>query len=172
MRRIKQRAAHADDHMMSVFPFAVITWDLDAVLGIFGPLVTSIAVLLAGLLLKQRIRSFGAALLVVGAAGVVSPPRGSRSGSTSTRTSSEVKHQRSLHSFPPGIGQRAGSVATGNGWRTTDADNLPGGWFLTFQKGGFTAAATFWRHELYDCEGDRTPEEDERCFNGLRLLRH
>jgi hypothetical protein len=63
------------------------------------------------------------------------------------------------------------SVATGNGWRTIDADNLPGGWFLTFEKGGFTATATLWRHELYECEGDRTPE-DEGCFNGLRLLRH
>jgi hypothetical protein len=64
------------------------------------------------------------------------------------------------------------SVAAENGWRMTDADNLPGGWFLTLEKGGLTATATLWRHGLYECAGDRTPQEDERCFNGLRLLRH
>jgi hypothetical protein len=63
------------------------------------------------------------------------------------------------------------SVAGENGWRITEADNLQGGWWLTFEKGGFRATVMLWRHEVYECEGEPTPEDDEVCFNKVLLER-
>jgi hypothetical protein len=50
---------------------AEITLDLDTVLWLGGPLLLSLAVLIAGLLVRRHSRQAGAALLVLGIGGLV-----------------------------------------------------------------------------------------------------